>query len=76
LTTWRQVVNTTCMSNTEQAAARTIEGVKAGDMVVWFSPRIEGKVEDVDYSSIKIRWDDGTASIERKADGFIGWGLL
>jgi hypothetical protein len=55
---------------------KTIQDVKVGDRVVWFSPRMEGRVDDADYSSIKIQWDDGTASIERRADGFIGWGLL
>jgi hypothetical protein len=54
----------------------TIEDIKRGDRVVWFSPRVEGEVIDVDYRSVQIRWDDGTHSIQPKADGFIGWMLL
>jgi hypothetical protein len=54
----------------------TIEEVKIGDRAVWFSPRIEGSVIYVNYSTILIRWDDGSASILRKSDGFIGWAVM
>ncbi len=51
----------------------TINDVRIGQRVVYISPREEGTVVGVDYCSIKIQWDDGATSIERKADGFIGW---
>jgi len=51
----------------------TMADVKVGDRVIWFSPREEGTVVDVDYCAVKIEWDGGGHSIERKADGFIGW---
>lgn len=53
----------------------TIHDVKVGQKVVWLSPRVRGVVEEVDDYTVKIRWDDGKTSTERKADGFIGWGL-
>jgi hypothetical protein len=51
----------------------TMADVQIGDKTEWFSPRCEGIVVDVDYCSVQIRWDDGTTSIQAKADGFIGW---
>ena len=54
----------------------TINDVRIGDRVEWISPRETGTVVDVDYCAIKIQWDDGKTSIERKADGFVGWKLL
>lgn len=57
-------------------AFTTIHEVTVGRRVVFFEPLMEGTIEDVDYCSIKIRWDDGLSSILRKADGFVGWGVL
>ena len=54
----------------------TIEEVKIGDRVEWFLPRETGTVIDVNYSSIKIRWDAGEFSIHTKSEGFSGWKVL
>ena len=54
----------------------TIENIRVGDRVQWFSPHCEGTVADVDYCTIQIRWDDGSVSNCQKADGFIGWKAL
>ena len=54
----------------------SIEDVTIGDRVEWLSPGEQGTVVDVDYCAIQIQWDDGGNSIERKADGFVGWRLL
>ena len=55
---------------------QTMNDIKVGDRVVWFSPRIEGTIADVDYSSVQIQWDDGKSSIITKCHGFIGWKVL
>jgi preprotein translocase subunit YajC len=54
-----------------QEMTKTINDVRIGDRIRSKINGVEGTVEDVDYTSLKVRWDDGTASISRKIDGWV-----
>ena len=51
----------------------TIQDVYLGQRVRSTVDASHGRVIDIDYASINVRWDDGGYSIFAKRDGFVGF---
>lgn len=51
----------------------TIHDVFVGQRVRSMLDATPGEVVEVDYTAVKVRWEDGCYSIFRKQDGFTGF---